>query len=182
MRALSFTQPWATLIIAGIKLWETRTWPAPWLGERFLVHASKGWSKDDREFAAYLAASGILKPEHFGGGPTAKLEDMPRGMILGSIRVTGCQQNLNGIRGLELELGDFSSGRWFWKLTDLYGRPTAVKLSKPIPAKGSLQFWHPAKSLPMAEWEALVADVATTHTPDERLGFEPKPLDSDLSR
>lgn len=41
MRALTVWQPWATLIIAGLKPYEFRRWPAPrgLVGKRIVVHA-----------------------------------------------------------------------------------------------------------------------------------------------
>jgi hypothetical protein len=40
MKALSIRQPWAWLIVQGIKDIENRTWPTEFRG-RFLVHASR---------------------------------------------------------------------------------------------------------------------------------------------
>lgn len=42
MRALTLWQPWATLIVAGVKPYEFRRWPAPsWVwGQRIAIHAS----------------------------------------------------------------------------------------------------------------------------------------------
>lgn len=40
MRALSFKQPWAELVLCGRKTIETRPWNTPFRG-KFLIHASK---------------------------------------------------------------------------------------------------------------------------------------------
>jgi len=43
MKAISIKQPWASLIVHGIKDIENRTWPCPkrYIGQRVLIHASK---------------------------------------------------------------------------------------------------------------------------------------------
>ena len=40
MKALSFRQPWAELILRGVKKIETRTWKSSFIGE-FYIHAAK---------------------------------------------------------------------------------------------------------------------------------------------
>lgn len=44
MKAISIKQPWASLIAHGIKDIENRTWKCPqkYIGQRVLIHASKG--------------------------------------------------------------------------------------------------------------------------------------------
>jgi hypothetical protein len=51
MRALSIRQPYAELILRGIKTVEYRSRPTPIIGERFFIYASKAagkavWSRD----------------------------------------------------------------------------------------------------------------------------------------
>ena len=45
MRALSFKQPWASLIVDSIKDIENRTWKTNYRG-RIFIHASKSFDKD----------------------------------------------------------------------------------------------------------------------------------------
>ena len=42
MKAITIKQPWASLIVHGIKDIENRTWACPWkyIGHRVLIHAS----------------------------------------------------------------------------------------------------------------------------------------------
>ena len=42
MKAITIKQPWASLIVHGIKNIENRTWPCPkkYLGQRVLIHSS----------------------------------------------------------------------------------------------------------------------------------------------
>lgn len=41
MKAFTFWQPWATLVVAGCKPWEFRSWrpPASIIGQRIVIHA-----------------------------------------------------------------------------------------------------------------------------------------------
>lgn len=73
MKALTIRQPWASLIIAGIKTVENRSWPAAHRG-LLAVHAGLGTDPE-----ALKAHRGLLPP-----GP------LPRGVILGTVNVTGC--------------------------------------------------------------------------------------------
>ena len=42
MKAITIKQPWASLIVHGIKDIENRTWPCPdkYIGQKILIHAS----------------------------------------------------------------------------------------------------------------------------------------------
>jgi hypothetical protein len=44
MKALSLTQPWASLVVAGAKKLETRSWPTYYRGP-LLIHAFEGISR-----------------------------------------------------------------------------------------------------------------------------------------
>ena len=48
MKPITIKQPWASLIVHGIKDIENRTWPCPdkYIGQKILIHASL---KPDRE-------------------------------------------------------------------------------------------------------------------------------------
>lgn len=43
MKAITIKQPWASLIVSGLKDIENRTWSCPkkYLGKRVLIHAAK---------------------------------------------------------------------------------------------------------------------------------------------
>lgn len=79
MKALSIQQPWAELIVSGIKDIENRDWKTNFRGE-FYVHASK---KFDRESFKYLSIYG----NHFEG-MTEK--DFLLGGIVGKSKIIDC--------------------------------------------------------------------------------------------
>lgn len=115
MKVLSIQQPWAELIVSGIKDVENRDWPTKFRGE-FLVHASK---KFDLESFKYLSIYG----GHFDG-KTEK--DFLLGGIIGKSEIIDCST-------------DYQSG-WF---TGKYG--FVLRNSQRlvfIPIKGQLGFWN----------------------------------------
>lgn len=53
VRALSVRQPWAQLILNGVKPVENRTWRSSWRG-LLVIHASRGWDDSATDLAASL--------------------------------------------------------------------------------------------------------------------------------
>jgi hypothetical protein len=85
MKVLSIRQPWAWLIVNGHKDIENRTWPTMFRGE-FLIHASKGMTRDEYEQASHFAF-------HVYGGCDLGLpnfEALERGGIVGIAEITDC--------------------------------------------------------------------------------------------
>ena len=68
MKTLTIRQPWASLIIAGVKDVENRSWPTKYRGS-LLIHAGKGI--DHSEW-------------------TGTLDDMPAGVIIGVVDLVDC--------------------------------------------------------------------------------------------
>lgn len=82
MKALSIRQPWAHLIIHGGKDIENRTWTTKLRG-RFLVHASKGMTRQEHQVVAEFCARRVLPM------PPA-YEQLKRGGIVGSVELLDC--------------------------------------------------------------------------------------------
>lgn len=133
MKALTLTQPWASLVIEGVKNWETRSWRPSGLviGERIAIHAAKDWTRDDVEFAFDLAARDILPLARHPEPDT----DLPRGVVLGTVVFTGYTPTGPGFGELEELLGDYTPGRFAWGLAD------PREYARPIPARGMLGLW-----------------------------------------
>jgi activating signal cointegrator 1 len=137
-RALSLTQPWATLVVVGAKRVETRSWRTPHRG-LLGIHAAKGvprWAVDlcfAEPFRTALRAAGITKPG-----------DLPRGALIGSATLLDCVPTtgveLVGISDDERAFGDYSPGRWGW----LLDAPAAF--AEPRPCRGALGLWDIAKA------------------------------------
>ena len=85
MKAISIRQPWAWLIVNGVKDVENRTWPTKYRG-RVLIHAAKGMTRDEyngcrlfvAEFDEYLAHK------------IPAFESLPRGGIVGEAVIIDC--------------------------------------------------------------------------------------------
>jgi hypothetical protein len=130
VKALSLTQPWATLVAIGAKRVETRSWETGYRGP-LAIHAAKGfpdWAMDtcqEKPFRSVLLAAGI-----------AGVCDLPRGAVIATCRLVGCvPTDIFFPAERERAFGDFDSGRFAWLLDDI------VPLPAPIPAKGALGLW-----------------------------------------
>ncbi|MCW7459585.1 ASCH domain-containing protein [Leptospira bandrabouensis] len=86
MKVLSIQQPYAELIVSGIKDVENRSWPTKFRGE-FLIHASKHF---DNESFKYLSIYG----SHFEGMTKS---DFLLGGIVGKSTLIDCvtKENIN---------------------------------------------------------------------------------------
>jgi hypothetical protein len=134
MKALSLTEPWATLVITGEKENETRTWKTAYRGT-IAVQAAKSfppWAK------AYLA-NDFFKSKlarHEFHAP----EDFSLGAIIGTVQIVEMIRTEDYARqiagAVELLFGDYEPGRWVWRLAE------PKRLRKPIPCKGALSLWE----------------------------------------
>ena len=91
MKTLSIQQPWASLICAGIKDVENRTWKAAQVPGRILIHASS--KKVTKNFFAGISedlVSFINNDIGFGNFP--ELDTLPTSAIVGYVTVTGFEE------------------------------------------------------------------------------------------
>ena len=131
MKAITLTQPWATLVAIGAKRIETRSWRTSHRGP-LAIHAAKGmpdWAKDicnEEPFRSVLLAAGI-----------AGVCDLPRGCVIATASLIGCLTTEQSFPSEQEEaFGDYGPGRFAWWLDNV------VPLPAPIPAKGSLGLWE----------------------------------------
>ncbi|HUY26192.1 MAG TPA: hypothetical protein VMV27_02125 [Candidatus Binataceae bacterium] len=139
MKALTLTQPWATLVAQGFKCIETRSWATNYRG-LLAIHAAKTFPRACRELLAEPAFQ-VLQDAN-----------LPLGAVIGICRLHQCLRMPEGIVNfrawierrfgqvtapeLEVQRGDFSPGRFAWDLR------FARELDVPIPAKGMLGLWE----------------------------------------
>jgi hypothetical protein len=83
MKALSILQPWAWLIVSGLKDIENRSWRTEFRG-RFLVHAGKSYTRADHELyrERFRVECSIILPPRF--------EELARGAIVGQAELVDC--------------------------------------------------------------------------------------------
>jgi hypothetical protein len=163
MRAITLTQPWATLVAIGAKCIETRSWSTPYRGP-IAIHAAKGFPLGAQNiarsepFASVLREAGFISPSELPRGSvvaTARLVDVlpiqskPAGGHCvapddeGLMRVWHPTE-LAGVKGHysdittehEALFGDYSTpGRFGWVLEGVEALPA------PVPARGALGLW-----------------------------------------
>lgn len=129
MKAISLWQPWASLVVLGLKQYETRSWRCDFTGT-LAVHASKRWDGELREMCLYDEPFAGIFAE-LGVRP----DGLPRGSLLGTVRLEGCLRTADALKVIstqEVRLGDYGPGRWAWKLS----RPR--QLPAPAPWRGAM--------------------------------------------
>jgi hypothetical protein len=150
VKALTITQPWATLIAQGQKRIETRSWSTNYRGP-LAIHAGKnlpGWVADFvRSVPEFTTVLGDLFDPR-----KQVLGDLPRGCIVATCQLVAVKfipLDCDGwdwigpsgrrfdytITDRERAFGDFTVGRYAWLLGDV--RP----LEQPIFVRGALGLW-----------------------------------------
>jgi activating signal cointegrator 1 len=147
MKALSLTQPWASLVAVGAKRIESRSWPTKYRGV-IAIHASKGFPVACRHmcsvqpFLRELTRSGLSMPE------------LPTGAIVAvatviEVCLTGDWENYRNIERMvrlpggrhfpvtptENAFGDYGPGRFAWFLDRVH------RVAEPVPCRGALGLW-----------------------------------------
>ena len=122
MKVLTIKEPFASLIKDKYKVYETRSWKINYRGGIFI---NAGLAiinlKDER----------ICK--------LSKLVNVNPGMIVCKATLSDCilitEDFLKTLSPLEILCGDFTLGRYAWKMTN-------IELIDPIPVKGKLGLWN----------------------------------------
>jgi hypothetical protein len=138
MKAITLTQPWASLVAIGAKRIETRSWNTKYRGP-LAIHAAKGFPEWAKDFSI----------NHFTHIPN----ELPLGMIIATCELVEClrineNDDLQGKNGWmigghfweaspqEILFGNFEIHRYMWFLNNV------VRLAVPVPAKGMLGLWE----------------------------------------
>lgn len=154
VKAITLWQPWASLIAAGVKTIETRSWRAPsaLIGERIAIHAAAKRPDEGEEYGT----GWWWTWDSFGPGViieqrTGRQAAAPLGAVVATAVLTECAQVTGGTDCAgrpwlaggpfsvdldQLPFGDYTPGRWAWLLDDI------EPLTEPIPAKGAQRVWN----------------------------------------
>lgn len=164
MKALTLHQPWASLVVIGAKTDETRGWPCPpaQIGKPLAIHAgavldrkASLWGERvvlEALEAARLIPSGatgeILRAVAAGKLPPMRLLGaFPRKKVVAVARVVASallvplvgdgwiREPASAASVLNYLCGDFSHGRYAWRLADVKPLP------EPCPVNGMQQLW-----------------------------------------
>lgn len=130
--AVSIRQPFASLILAGVKRYEVRSWhptSAGWL----LLHASTNTGLTAREVSADPHITKAIKK--------AGLDDRNawiRGAIIGAVEYTGyTNPPVKQFTKIDAALCDADEDQCLWKFGD------RITFDTPIPCKGALGLFEP---------------------------------------
>lgn len=136
MKALTLSQPWASLVALGHKRVETRTWKTNYTGA-LVIHAAKSYLPEDLEWAQTPGIRKLLDP--------LDPADLPLGVGLCVVTLLGCIQTervdklvesgFPEFGPIEYTLGNFEPKRWAWML-EFDGL-----FIPPVMCKGALGLW-----------------------------------------
>jgi activating signal cointegrator 1 len=127
--ALTIWQPYASLLMAGIKRYETRIWETKHRGE-IVIHAAQRWHKD--QIALVDTLRGMLPHEQL-----SVLDDLPRGCALGTIDIVAIHPTETlYVDPLERLIGIFNGGAFAWEVQN------PILFTEPIPHLGKQKLWH----------------------------------------
>lgn len=117
--ALSVRQPWASMIVWGLKTVEVRSWVTDYRGPVF-VHAAK--ARDDYAIQRF------------------ELGDLPSGCLIGTVELVDVElfdsSSWDRIADAHLQIGPFRPGLYAWHLAN------PKPLPKPVPYRGGLGLFH----------------------------------------
>lgn len=149
MKALTLTQPWATLIPLGAKRIETRSWRTDYRGP-LAIHAAKGATRYDVGMAFVEPFESVLNAAGY-----QLFTQLPRGALIATCQLvsvipvykitergfyswTGPDDRVYRFDLTEQEraFGDYSFGRYAWLLADVQ------ELPQPVPTRGALGLWE----------------------------------------
>lgn len=146
MKAITIKQPWASLIVHGIKDIENRTWVCPkkYIGKRVLIHASKK-SANYWDYSVAERVDKFLREISKSGTDWSRY---PHGAIIGSVEIVDCVVNHSSIWsektenytvGMNPKLHEATTDKkviYNWVLAN------PILFEKPIEnVKGKLSFW-----------------------------------------
>jgi hypothetical protein len=138
VKALSLWQPFATLIAAGAKTIETRSWGTSYRGP-LVIHAAKKFDGDVQDDCR--AVPDTLRRLGFAPapGPAADAAALPWRDLLGRAvalcRLADCRRMDAAPDPLNDAFGTFGPGRWGWLLAEV------VPLLPPVPLVGQRGLW-----------------------------------------
>ncbi len=152
LKALTLTQPWATLMAVGAKHIETRSWSTTHRG-LLAIHAAKGfpaWAEDICQEPFVCGA--LLDAGYVSRGTTrTNPRDLPLGQVVAIASLDRVERITQSypVTKMERAFGDYRVGRFAWHFSAIY------RLTSPIAARGSLGLW--TWDPPVSFWEAVRA-------------------------
>lgn len=157
MKALSLTQPWATLVAIGAKKVETRSWSTKHRG-LIAIHAAKGfptWAKDECYSSLFARHLWPISQVNISG----LIDSLPRGAIVAVATIVACKATtdyhgvpfrwISELSNQERTFGNYDANRYGWFLENV------AALVVPVPCRGALSLWD----VPFEVREAVIQQV-----------------------
>lgn len=142
-KAITVTQPFASLIAAGVKRYETRSWSTRYRGP-LLIHSAKGvWGPDAARYAVSLRRAGLL--------PRTLLSDLPRGAIIAIAELVDVLPS-DVVPPAELFTGPWAPAAYAWR----FGWVLPVE---PMPWRGRLSLWDGPDAASLSNVGKLIVDI-----------------------
>ncbi|MDP8989617.1 MAG: ASCH domain-containing protein [Acidobacteriota bacterium] len=149
MKAITLTQPWASLVAVGAKRIETRSWSTSYRGP-IAIHAAKGFpghAKRLSESQSVRRAFGWrerpqLVTQEWLDYIAAQIKSLPLGCVIATANLVHCietemiQRYVQPFTEQERRFGNYEPRRFGFLLENV------VALPEPIPAKGALSLWE----------------------------------------
>lgn len=147
VKAITLTQPWASLVAIGAKRIETRSWSTSYRGS-LAIHAGAGLGPVGgvRGLRARACREPFISALRAGGYDLDQVDvdALPRGAIVAVARLHSIYRiTAGGVEGFrpqppanEIAFGDYTPGRYAWLFAEVRALP------EPIPAKGALGLWE----------------------------------------
>ena len=135
IKALSLWQPWASLIAMGAKKYETRSWSTNYRGPLLICAAKGGLCTGaileliEKELMIRKALEPLLPPGCKNPIPYDYRWGMVWGAAVAVVDLVDCFYNLTDPGYPEIKFGDFSYGRYAWRLSN-------VRRVKPFTVRG----------------------------------------------
>lgn len=124
MKALSLWQPWASLMAAGLKTIETRSWPTRYRGPLAIHAVKRPLTVGEHELIHRWIGMKLLSLDWL----TMRL---PFGAIVAVVQLVRCEPaGTFRVDLLNEAFGNFASGRWAWITQGVR------LLAQPIPYRG----------------------------------------------
>jgi hypothetical protein len=156
-RAISLSQPWASLVANGAKQYETRSWRTHYRGW-LAIHAAKRFPRECRALFSGTMFQLALKDYSCA-------EDLPCGGVIAIAKLVDCVSTdlwKPSIGSSEWDFGDYSGGRFAWKLEhartitafEIKGAPGIWRLPTPFSISEGSEgeyLWRTALN-PAAAW------------------------------
>ena len=123
MLALSIRQPYAEMILRGVKRVEYRSRPTKLIGRRFYIYAAR---KSGIKASGHQGIEGAADA---GWADGLGLDALPRGVIVGSAVIRQCVRPPGTPGQLSTDNCQLTTPLYEWHLTDVkrYKRPRRVK-------------------------------------------------------